>query len=149
MEEPTNALWVWLTIPLIFALFAVFFIALWSFVIFLVAMIGGWPRLAQYYRAQADFDGTRWSMQSGYVGLSRYRGVLTVGANWQGLYLAVFPLFRIAHPALFIPWSDISTAERQGFLFIYLDFHFAQTPGVRLSVHKNLGEKILAARSGL
>ncbi len=148
MQEPANALWLLLMFPLICILFIVFFITLWNFVVFLIAVIGGWLRLAQHYRAQADFEGTKWPMQSGYMGLSRYRGVLTIGANSQGLYLAVFPLFRIAHPPLFIPWSDITTTERQRLWASYLDFNFAQAPSARLSVRKNLGEKLLAARSG-
>lgn len=47
-------------------------------------------------------------MRSGRMRLSaRYSGVLTLGADAEGLYLGVIFLFRVGHPRLFIPWSDV------------------------------------------
>ena len=49
----------------------------------------------------------------GSVHLARYNGVLTVGVNPAGLYLAVMPLFRPGHPPLFIPWPDVTVGSEQ------------------------------------
>jgi hypothetical protein len=127
-------------------LFPVFFIGLWAFVLFLVALLSGWSRLAQAYQAHTRFEGEIWRFRTGHFGWARYNGCLTVGANYEGLYLAVFPLFRIGHPPLFIPWYDITTAEKKGFLSSYLEFKFARAPSVTLHIHRSLGEAIVGKR---
>ncbi len=143
MESSTQ---VWWLIPLIPVLFIVSFAALWSLVVVIISLAGGWSRLAGYYRATGPFMGQRWAWQTGWLGWARYRGILTIGADASGVYLEVMPLFRIMHPALFIPWSDITVEERTTFLFPTVVLLFAQVPGVRLSLFKSTGEKVLAAR---
>jgi hypothetical protein len=133
-------------IPLIIVLFVVSFIVLWTLVVLLISVISGWRRLAGYYRATMPFTGQKWAWQMGWFGWARYRGVLTVGADTTGLYLELMPLFRIGHPALFIPWSDMTTEERTGFLFPVIDFQFSQVPGVTLSLMRGTAERVLAAR---
>src|SRR5262249_25216809 len=75
------------------------------------AQLGGWSALAAHYRTRAPFAGKRWRMQSitmhGWVG---YNGGVTVGANADGLYLAM-PML-VGHPPLFIPWTDLSLLRR-------------------------------------
>jgi hypothetical protein len=143
MEDPTSILWL---IPLILVLFVASFAVIWTLVVALIAVLGGWWRLAGSYRATQPFVGPKWSWQTGWFGWARYRGVLTVGADSTGLSLEVMPLFRIAHPALFIPWSDITTAERQSLFFPVVAFQFVQVPGVTLSLMQRTAEQLLAAR---
>jgi hypothetical protein len=138
----------WWFIPLLLVLFVVSFAALWSLVLLLISAIGGWSRLAGSYRATEPFTGQRWSWQSGGLGWSRYRGVLTIGADPTGLYLDVMVLFRIAHPALLIPWSDITAEERTMFLLPVMALQFTQVPGVTLALYRGTWEKVLAARGG-
>lgn len=128
-------------------LFPVFFIGMWVFVLLLVAMLGGWSRLAEYYRTQTRFEGQTWRFRSGRFGWAGYNGCLTLGANHEGLYLAVFPLFRVGHPPLFIPWYDITTTEKKGFLSAYLEFKFTKAPSVRLQIPRTLGETIVSKRT--
>ena len=128
-------------------LFPLFFITLWIVVCFLLALIGGWSRLAQAYQSQADFLGKKWYFQSGRLGLTNYGSCLTIGSNYYGLYLAVFPLFRAGHPPSLIPWSDITTAEHQGWLFTYLDFNFAKAPSIKLRLLRKLGDRIMTMRT--
>jgi len=41
----------------------------------------------------------------------RYNNYLTIGASPEGLYLALTVFFvRAGHPALFMPWSEISVS---------------------------------------
>lgn len=128
---------------LIPVLFIPAFIGLWCGVCFLIALIGGWRRLAQTYSLNASaFNGRTWTMRRARMGISQYKGVLTLGADQRGLYLAVFALFRPGHAPLYIPWEDIQISESAGFLMRYLDFAFQRHPGVRLSVPQPLGEEI-------
>lgn len=128
-------------------LFPLFFIGMWIVVCFLLAIIGGWSRLAESYQAHAEFTGKKWYFQSGRLGLTNYSSCLTIGSNYYGLYLAVFPLFRVGHPPLLIPWSDITTAEHKGWIFSYLDFTFAKAPSTKLRLLRKLGNMIMTMRS--
>jgi len=134
-------------IPLIVVLFVVSFVVLWNLVVLLISAISGWRHLAGYYRAPGPFSGQKWTWQMGWFGAARYRGVLTVGADTSGLYLDVMPLFRIGHPALFIPWSDITIEDRPAFFFPVVALQFLQVPGVTLSLPKKLWEQVEAARN--
>lgn len=96
----------WLPVVFIVA-FPFFFVAMWCGVCLLTSAIGGWGRLAKKYPATAPPSGTRFPGQTGYVGVSRYRGVLTIHLSPEGLHLDVVKIFRIGHPPLFIPWSEI------------------------------------------
>ncbi len=127
-------------------LFPIFFIGMWVTVCFLLARIGGWSRLAEAYQSQAQFTGKKWYFQSCQLGLTNYNGALTVGSNYYGLYLAVLLLFRVGHPPLLIPWSDITTAEYKGLIFPYLDFTFARAPSIRLRLPRKLGDMVMAMR---
>jgi len=72
-------------------------------ILFLLAHLGGWARLAQYYETQATFEGETWNFKSGRMGLVNYSGCRTIGANDEGLYLAVFPVFRLGYPPYLSP----------------------------------------------
>ena len=76
-----------------------------------------------------------------------YGNILTVGANARGLYLAVFLLFRMAHPPLFIPWTDISVRLHKGRLTTYVELGFRRAPGVPFRVSERLG-RLIAASAG-
>lgn len=125
------------------------FIGIWIFVCFLLAQLSGWSRLAVYYRTPTDFSGRKWEFQTGRLRWARYRGCLTIGTNSEYLYLAVFPLFRVGHPPLLIPWSDITTSEHKGGLFSYRDFAFTKAPAIKLRVLQGLGNQITSTQSGL
>ncbi|MCB9076221.1 MAG: hypothetical protein H6631_01365 [Anaerolineaceae bacterium] len=130
-------------------LFPFVFIPMWCAVVFLLAVIGGWSRLAPYYQARSPFEGKKWGFRSGRMGMTNYNGVLTIGVNDYGLYLAVFPLFRVGHPPLFIPWYDITTSKSKKFFVSYLDFTFARMPSVTFRVPERLGDTLLAYRTDL
>jgi hypothetical protein len=127
-------------------LFPVFFIAMWVAICFLLAAIGGWSRLVEYYQSQSEFKGKKWHLRSGRLGLISYNNCLTIGSNYYGLYLAVLPLFRVGHPPLLIPWSDITTAEHKGLIFSYLDFTFAKVSSITFRVPRKLGDLVVSAR---
>ncbi len=123
-------------------LFPIFFIGLWVMVCLLLSTIGGWSRLAEHYRSPTDFTGNKWQFQSGRLGVVNYKSCLTLGTNDAGLYLAVFPFFRMGHPPLLIPWPDIRATESQDWLFSYRDFTFTKAPTIKLRVLRSIGNKI-------
>jgi hypothetical protein len=120
-------------------------LASWIAVSLLLAMLVGWLGLAKHYRCRTRFKGQKWYFQTGSMIPAHYIGCLTTGASGEGVYLAVLPLFRLGHPPLLIPWSDITATEHKGLLFSYLDFKFSSEPSVTLRVPRDTGERILSA----
>ena len=121
-----------------------FFIIIWVGVCKLISVVGGWNILSRDYQANSAFDGKKMWLKS--VGMRRwmsYNNCITVGANKYGLYLSVFPLFRIGHPPLFFPWTDILTEEGSRRLFgDFIKFTFTRQPDVPVIFPKKLAAKI-------
>jgi hypothetical protein len=132
---------------LIPCLFPFVFIFMWVGLMVLFSHLGGWARLAQHYQARSPFVGKKWHMRTGHMGWVGYGNCLTIGSNYYGLYLAILPFLRVGHPALFIPWDEISTSKSKWFWLSYLNFTFARTPSVTFGVPERLGNMILAGRS--
>ncbi|HJZ54431.1 MAG TPA: hypothetical protein VKE74_05710 [Gemmataceae bacterium] len=126
------------------ALAPLLFVPFWCFVIWMIGTLGGWGALARHYHHRGGFTGTRRRFCSARLGWSNYGGILTIGTNGEGLYFAVFFLFRPGHPPLFIPWTDVSAEPVKGWVFRYLEFRFAQAPGVVMRVTERLGRLIAA-----
>ena len=101
----------------VFPTLPIFFIVLWCSVCVCLAYISGWRRLAVSYRAQGPPAGMRYIMQSGKVGPVYHRGSLTVYSSPTGLYLRPLLLFRLAHPALLIPWDALDRPRSWKFLW--------------------------------
>lgn len=88
--------------------FFVFFAAMWVSVLYLIAMVSGWYELSKRFRFKGKFYGESLPFRSARMRFYVHFGnSLTVGADQSGLYLAVFPIFRIGHPHLLIPWSEV------------------------------------------
>ena len=124
------------------------FVVIWSFVIVLTSRLGGWWRLAQHYRDFDSYYGRKLYWKSGNFGAASYGGILTFGANYQGLYLAVNFLFSMGHPALFIPWNDIQAEERQRLFAKETTLTFAKAPKVKLTVPSRVMEQIQELKTG-
>jgi hypothetical protein len=121
------------------------FLALWIGVEIGVAQIGGWGELSRFYRSSNPFDGRRWHFRSGRMRMMMsYKNCLTVGSSPEGLYLAVFFLFRIGHPPLFVPWQDISVKTGKLLLWEWTEFRFRQAPRVWLRLYRGLSGELKA-----
>jgi hypothetical protein len=77
--------------------------------------------------------------------MMNYNRCLTVGANEQGLYLAMNPLFRLGHPTLFIPWNEISVQAQKRLFFDGTRFQLGRENPVPLWVRKSLAERLKTA----
>jgi hypothetical protein len=99
--------------------FPFFFVAVWCLAGYGVAFMGGWRQLAGRFRRASKFTGMKWYTQSAAMRwLTHYNNVLTVGADSEGLFLVPFFLFRVGHPPLFVPWSEI-IARKKKWLFFF------------------------------
>jgi hypothetical protein len=126
--------------------FLVYFAALWSVVCYLISFIGGWYELGRLYAAERPFDGQKWYFQNAALRFAvGYHNILTIGVNTEGLYMAVFPLFRLGHPPLFIPWRDISVQQGKYLWVRVYKFEFRQAPSVSLRLREKLGRKVQMA----
>lgn len=117
-------------------------------------MDSGWSLLAKAYRTSRPFDGQSWSFQSGQIGvrdeqdpsleaLQAYGYCLNVGSDRDGIQLSMFFLFRMGHPSLLIPWSDISVSPAEGVFFKKMRFDFRRVPRVSLYLRKQLGSEVI------
>jgi hypothetical protein len=124
--------------------YLLFFIIIWVGVCKVISAVGGWKILSQDYRANSAFDGQKMWLKS--VGMRRwtnYNNCITVGVNKYGLYLSVFPIFRVGHPPLFFPWTDISTEAGSRRLFgDFVKFKFTRQPNVPVIFSKKLAARI-------
>jgi len=124
------------------------FLGIWVFVVGLISVMSGWGRLAQQYRDLDHYQGKKLRGKNGRFGGTSYSRVLIFGANMQGMYLAVNPLFSIGHPALFIPWTDIRTEEREGVFSAFTTISFAQVPDVKLTISSKLMAQVQELKTG-
>jgi len=122
--------------------FILLFAGIWIGVTVLISKTSGWLSLSKTYRSLKPFNGRRWSYQNAQLrsgGL--YGKCLTIGVNSEGLYLSVLFLFRIGHPPLFIPWSDIYIVEKERML-LTIEFNFQRAPSVPLRISKRLAHRM-------
>jgi hypothetical protein len=119
----------------------------WCGGIYLIALMSGWHRLAQRFRCERGFEGKLWRFQTGAMRwATAYRGILTLGANESGMYLAMLVFFKMGHPALFVPWSEITVSERRRWMMTGTQFVLGREEQIPLWLFKRLGDKLLAFR---
>lgn len=97
---------------LVFAIvggFLIIFPLFWCFVVWMLSRISGWHRLAARHASGSRLvTGTRHCGVTGMVGAVGHRGTLTLHFDSEGFFIEVMPLFKVGHPRLFIPWTEIS-----------------------------------------
>jgi hypothetical protein len=128
--------------PWVFLLFPIAFVAMWCGICWLLSRLGGWNRLAARFAAQAPPRGKRFSMQSARIGWVNYNGCLTIHASPDGLHVAIWPLWRLGHPPLFVPWEEFHNARPRRFLWWKYVECEVLTPG---PVKLQLSQKAFAA----
>ena len=143
----TNERWMnWLfTNPLFFVLY---FIAVWVLVSCLIGQLSGWVALSRRFRHGGAFYSYQWPFQSVRMGTlcGTYHNSVNLGADEAGLYMAVFPLFRIGHAPLFIPWSEIQVVSgNRGLIFNKRKLLLGRQELIPFLVSVSLAEKLKEA----
>ncbi|HEV2616406.1 MAG TPA: hypothetical protein VGU63_07335 [Candidatus Acidoferrales bacterium] len=118
----------------------------WIVVSLFVSYGGGWHVLARRFRFNSEFTGKVFRWQSAHMrSVARYHNCVSIGANLEGLYVAPFFPFRIAHPPLFIPWSEVSYTRKKIFFSQMFCFELGREHAIPFWVGKNLGEQLQQA----
>jgi hypothetical protein len=127
-----------------------FFILFWCALLFLIAALTGWMRLARGFRETSTFTGPIWGCQSARMRWgSHYGSCLNVGADVMGLKLSVLFLFRPFHPPLFIPWSEIAVGERGKVLLVRrVKLLLGREEPIPFVISATLADRIQAAAAG-
>lgn len=128
---------------------SVLFVVAWCGICLALAHFGGWSALSRWYAQVSGFGGRRFHFRSarfgGWVG---YNGALTIGADPVGMHLSVWPIFRVGHAPLFIPWSDVTVAlEGQRWLAVVV-LTFARSPGTTVRITHSLALRVAGESSG-
>lgn len=124
----------------------VLLIPMWVGISHLLARISGWHRLATVYRASESAGGKSCGLCSGSFGVVSYRNCLLVTLHPSGLHICVLFFFRLAHPPLFIPWSDITISPTKFLWWGGVRLHFAQCPRVFFSTAGPLAKQLTEAK---
>lgn len=116
-------------------LFPVFFVGMWCLVSVLLSRMGGWHRLGAKFRALRPANGTRHRMQSIRLGLVNYNSCLTIHISDEGLHLATILPFRLAHPPLLIPWSELQKPVAKKSLWMtWIEFEIGAPTVAKMSL---------------
>ncbi|MGB0065553.1 MAG: hypothetical protein WBP85_13980 [Terracidiphilus sp.] len=128
--------------------FAVFFIALWCAVSFLISYIGGWFALSKRFKRQSEpYGETKSAGPFFYTVYMRwwghYSSVVRLTAASDALYASVLFPFRVFHPPLRIPWDQIQFGRAKYFFrnYIVLNLGTEERIPMRISsrMARNLG----------
>ncbi|MHB8539126.1 MAG: hypothetical protein ACYDCS_14080 [Candidatus Dormibacteria bacterium] len=74
-----------------------------------------------------------------------YHNCVTIGASPEGLYVAPFFPFRLAHPPLFIPWNEVSYSRKKVMFTPLVRFELGREQLIPFWVRENLGAQIQQA----
>lgn len=111
------------------------FITIWVAVSLILSFVGGWRALAREYRALQPVADGAWVERRGLLsGSARYKNVLRLGANDEGVSLSVALPFRIGHPPLFFPWADLFAMPGASAPGGYTEIRFRRVTSPRLLV---------------
>lgn len=105
-----------LIVLLVLAPFIVFSPLLWCSIVLLISAVSGWSTLAQVYKSDIPMQGQKiWAgrLLMGRKGFlkSQYSNVVRVSCDPEHLYIGVMLPFRMGHPNLKIPFSDITVVN--------------------------------------
>jgi hypothetical protein len=130
--------------PLVF----MFFGALAALSSYVSAVVSGWSALSKRFQFTGQFHGQSWPLR---IARMRFfaRYWLTVGAEESGLYLSVFSLFRIAHPPLLIPWSEVTVMPGYiDLIFKKRELRLGRQESIPLRISASLFERLRSSAGG-
>ncbi len=108
-------------------------------IVWLLSFAGGWQRLARHYARGSDFVGRRFHFQSMQLrGWCGYNGCVCAGADPFHLSLGIWPVLRLGHPTLTVPWSDIRATREPGRFVRVVALRFARDPEIVVHISARL-----------
>ena len=129
----------------LFILLAPGSIVSWFLLLGLLSFAGGWNRLSQANREEREefTEGQAWRMQSlSLRGWCGYNNCISVEATEKGLRVAAWFIFRPGHPALFLPYNEMTSKSRKVMGVPLVQVRMQQVPGVSLDFRRKLVDSI-------
>ncbi len=123
--------------------FAVFFVLIWCFVLWVVSLVSGWRRLASRFGDTSMFSGDVTAFGSARIGLANYSATLIVGASDEGLYVVPMRIFRPFHRPLFIPWTETEAESRGGAHLPRVRLTFPTVPGTSILLYGRSAQRCM------
>jgi hypothetical protein len=131
-----------LLVPLIVVLFLIFFVALWTFVLFILSHVSGWQRLAGRFHRERPFRGKTQRYRSARMNLVNFSAMLEIGGNEEGFYLRPMLIFRPFFKSLLIPWSEIEAEPFDWVIYRGHQLTFRSFPRIKLKILGRTFEEI-------
>lgn len=130
----------------------ILFIGFWLLLCYWFSETTGWRYLAQKYPKPAGissetmhFQSLRMQQADLPINGGGYNGVVTIGLGQDGMSLSTtLPLFRFAHPPIFVPWQDMTmqVINRGGFWpLTFVKISFAKSD-IAIYISSSLAEKV-------
>ncbi|MBL8021365.1 MAG: hypothetical protein JNM27_16965 [Leptospirales bacterium] len=86
--------------------------------VMLLLSFAGWSGLAEKYRFNGEMPEPNYRFVTVWTSIfGRYNRGMHISLTPRGLIVRPFILFRVAHPALLLPWEMLKSAKQQTFLF--------------------------------
>lgn len=127
------------------------FSALWCLLCYLISFLSGWMKLSNWFFAERPFTGEHVRFCSATMRRHiRYGSILDVGCDEEGLHLALIWPFRISHPRLSIPWSEVAIGEpeKRFGIFTVTPFLLGRTEQTPLIVYTGRARRLLDTWAG-
>jgi len=83
------------------------------------------------------------------MGLTRYKGIITVGIDHSHLSLAVMKIFKFGHEELIIPLQDIQGIISKGIFNTYVKLTISRLPSLKIFITKKLADKLAASSNDM
>lgn len=105
-----------------------------SVILWLVSRFGGWHQLARQFPCERPPPERLWRWQSISLGRAvHYSGIITMGIDPVGLYLALPWIFNVGHRPFLVPWHEMQLErKRPRWGGEYLEIRFPNLPNVVL-----------------
>jgi hypothetical protein len=115
----------------------------WILINHLIALASGWKKLSNRFRLQQTYSGPTWKWQSALMRrFAAYNNCLIVGADQMGLFLSIMVFFRPGHPALFIPWNEVTVTRTDGILTDLVEITLGHSEQVPFKIRGSLASKL-------
>jgi hypothetical protein len=142
MRAYSNHFWtIWIYV------YPLFFVTIWCVVCFLISVFSGWKTLARRFRTQVEPYGDVKSAGPFFYAVqmrnkANYSSVIRVAVASDALYLSILFLFRVGHPPLAIPWSEIKFSKTTVFWRRYLVLTLGNAEQIPLRISERMAQNL-------
>lgn len=121
-------------------------IAFWCALIFFIGTVGGWRKLSEEFPADMPMEGRRFRGRSVQISWGcNYGGCVTLTASPRGLGISVWPIFRMGHPPMCLPWGDIQVTPEKSWFGTFAVIRMRRGPSTTIRISESLLQEVFAA----